>query len=93
MEISRWRQPPDPHPTRNAPRRGAGLATHPPPLPGRRLVWDVFRWFTPPANFRPSLRDSAPGEVLATLAELEKEIAHSMRELETMMAKSAPCEK
>lgn len=30
-----------------------------------------------------------PGEILASLAELEKEIIHGMRELETMLAKPA----
>jgi type I restriction enzyme M protein len=31
-----------------------------------------------------------PGEILASLADLEKEIVHGMRELETMLAKPAP---
>ncbi len=30
---------------------------------------------------------AAPGEILAALAGLEKEIVHGMRELETMLAK------
>jgi len=34
-------------------------------------------------------RSRRPGEILASLAELEKEIAHGMRELETMLAKAA----
>ena len=85
MEISRWRQPPDRQPTRNAPRRGAGNAPHPPPLPGRILVWDVIRWLTPPANFRPSLRDSAPGEILNALGQREAEIQQGMMELEGML--------
>jgi len=39
FEISRWRKPPDRRTHENQPRRGVGMVTHPPPLPGRMFAW------------------------------------------------------
>ena len=48
LEISRWRKPPDLRPHESRPGRGAGSAA----LPGRVSFPWLFRWLTPPANFR-----------------------------------------
>jgi len=62
MEIRRWwsESASENHRFRckngTRPGRGAGTTSVPPPLPGRSHLVIRFRWLTPPANFRGSLR-------------------------------------
>ena len=85
MEISRWRQPPDHVPNKYPPRQGRRMKPDSSAPPGRIQCGVAIRWLTPPANFRPSLRDSAQREIMKALGQLEAEIQQGMKELEGML--------
>ena len=57
-EISRWRKPPDHAKNVFRPGRGDGISAAP---SGARLLWDPFRWLTPPANFPRPCRAASSG--------------------------------
>jgi len=60
MEISRWRQPPDPTTNDQSPRQGRQHGELSGAPSGARSFFPGFRWLAPPANFRsPSGRGKA----------------------------------
>jgi hypothetical protein len=50
VDISRWRQPPEPHPHNGLALKGRQTNLSPQPLPGLNGLFNSFRWLAPPAN-------------------------------------------